>query len=313
MPGSPGPALIAYDGSEDAATAIRQAGHLLAPRPAIVAHVWESLAGMLLHSDVAGLTGGIREAAAELHAEDRRKGERIAAEGTRLAQAAGINAASRALEGRSKAWPALLAESDAIDAAVIVIGSRGLGYVKSALFGSVSSGLLHHAHRPVLVVPPLDERLPSGRVLVAFDGSDAARAAVEAAGGLLARREVAVETVWFPYTPVAGAGAPTAPVVVASPRADEIDRYVAELAEKTADDGARLASRSGLGAEADALRASGPVWATLRDRAGHCGSPAIVVGSRGRSAVAEAVLGSVSSAVVHHADVPVLVVPPPRA
>lgn len=313
MPGSPGTALIAYDGSEDAATAIRQAGHLLAPRPAIVAHVWESLAGMLLHRDVAGLTGGIRDAAAELHTEDRRKGEHIAAEGARLAQAAGFKASSRALEGRSKAWPALLAESDAIDAAVIVIGSRGLGYVKSALFGSVSSGLLHHAHRPVLVVPPCDGRLLAGRVLVGFDGSDAAGAAVEAAGGLLVRREVAVGSVWFPYAPMGGVGAPAAPVVVASPRAGEIDQYVAERAARTAADGARQASRSGLEAEGEALRASGPVWATLLDRAGQLGSPAIVVGSRGRGVVAEAVLGSVSSAVVHHADVPVLVVPPPRA
>ena len=67
-----GIALIAYDGSDDAATAIRQAGHLLGPRRAIVAHVWDSLAALLLHTDIRGLTGSMRETADELD-------ERIAA------------------------------------------------------------------------------------------------------------------------------------------------------------------------------------------------------------------------------------------
>ena len=96
----------------------------------------------------------MREAADELDQEDRRDSERIAAEGAELAREAGFDAEARALQGKPKAWPTLLAKADAIDAAVLVIGSRGQGAVKSALFGSVSSGPLHHTRRPVLVVPP---------------------------------------------------------------------------------------------------------------------------------------------------------------
>ena len=44
------------------------------------------------------------------------------------------------------------AYADRMNADLIVVGSRGLGGVTSALLGSVSKGLLKHANRPVLVV-----------------------------------------------------------------------------------------------------------------------------------------------------------------
>ena len=305
-----GIALIGYDGSEDAAAAIRHAGRLVGPRPAVVVYVWQSLAGALLHTDVAGLTGTMREAAEELDEEDRREAERFAAEGAELAGQAGFEAEARALQGKPKAWPALLEAADAVDATVVVIGSRGLGATKSALFGSVSSGLLNHARQPVLVVPPCEEPSGPGPVVIAFDGSDPSRAAVDAAAHLLSVREAVVETVWIPYSAVAAGGVVGAPVAVASRAAEELDRSAAAHGEQTAHDGVRLAAAAGLEARAEALRAGGPVWSTLRDSAELHGSPAIVVGSRGRGPMAGAVLGSTSAALVHHARLPILVVPP---
>jgi nucleotide-binding universal stress UspA family protein len=305
-----GTALIGYDGSEDAAAAIRHAGRLLAPRSAVVVHVWESLAGALLHTDVAGLTGTMREAAAEVDEEERRDAERIATEGAKLAVEAGFDAEGRALQGRPKAWPALLIAAEAVEADVVVIGARGLGVVKSALLGSVSSGLLHHADRPVLVVPPGEEITPAGPVLVGFDGSPASGAAVDAASRLLSVRETVIETVWITYSSVAAGGAAGMPVGVASRAVEELDGATATRAEQTAHEGVRLAAAGGLEARAEAIQAGGPIWCSLRDSAEAHGSPAIVVGSRGRGSVAGAVLGSTSASLVHHARLPIIVVPP---
>jgi nucleotide-binding universal stress UspA family protein len=51
-------------------------------------------------------------------------------------------------------WEGIVDLADEIDAAVIVIGSRGLTGVRERLEGSVSHEVAEHARRPVLVVPP---------------------------------------------------------------------------------------------------------------------------------------------------------------
>ncbi|KAA8961634.1 universal stress protein [Mycobacterium sp.] len=71
--------------------------------------------------------------------------------------------------------PALVDLSTRAD--MIVVGSRGNGPVKRLLLGSVSNGLVHHAHCPVAVIHRDDPSPRSGPVLVGIDGSPASERA----------------------------------------------------------------------------------------------------------------------------------------
>jgi nucleotide-binding universal stress UspA family protein len=193
---------------------------------------------------------------------------------------------------------------------VIVVGSRRRGGVQSALLGSVSSGLLRHSHRPLLVVPPVEGDGAPGPLIIGYDGSSESRLAVSQAARLLSAREAIVETVWVAYMPVAGAGTAGAPVGVVIRAAEQVDREIALRARRTAEEGTRLAVAAGLEARPGPIQAVGTVWRTLIHSAREHRAPAVVVGSRGRSAMGAALLGSVSTGLVHHAPVPILIVPP---
>jgi nucleotide-binding universal stress UspA family protein len=73
-----------------------------------------------------------------------------------LAAAKGIDAETELLAGNPVEQ--IVAYADSVDADLIVVGSRGHGAIASALLGSVSRGVVHESHRPVLVVRGLHER-----------------------------------------------------------------------------------------------------------------------------------------------------------
>lgn len=87
-----------------------------------------------------------------------------------------------------------------------------------------------------------------------------------------------------------------------------LDRAAAEDGANVAEAGVRLARKAGLRAEPWAAMADGPVWKAIVEIADHHDAAAIVMGSRGLSGMRAMLLGSVSSAVLQHAERPTLVV-----
>jgi nucleotide-binding universal stress UspA family protein len=144
-------------------------------------------------------------------------------------------------------------------------------------------------------------------LIICYDGSEDAKYAVRHAGGLLHGGKALVVTVWEPTVLLSSfgwAGGAAAEGV----NFVELDRAAAENADHVAEEGARIARDAGFDAEPAAIKASGPVWKMILDIANGNDAAAIVVGSRGLGGLSRMLMGSVSTAVVHHADRPALVI-----
>lgn len=146
-----GPLLLCYDGSEDAAHAIKRAGELFTGRRALVVTVWRQplvgLGGIAWSGESPSMAG-----VPELDREVAENAGRVAADGVRLAEQAGLIAEPRAVQGSGPVWSTILELAERNDAATIVMGSRGLTGLRSMLLGSVSSAVVGHADRPTLVI-----------------------------------------------------------------------------------------------------------------------------------------------------------------
>jgi nucleotide-binding universal stress UspA family protein len=138
--------LLCFDGSDDAVRAIAVAGELLGARTATLLTVWEPAASWAPYDPATALTGGVSRMAAKELGLDEIASELARAtieRGTKLAGKAGFDVTGEISSG--KPWRAICDRAKEIDAALIVLGARGLSRVESVLLGSVSAAVLAHA------------------------------------------------------------------------------------------------------------------------------------------------------------------------
>jgi nucleotide-binding universal stress UspA family protein len=210
----------------------------------------------------------------------------------------------RVLEGRPATE--IVAEASRFGADLIVVGARGLSAVRRLMVGSVSSEVVDNAPCTVLVA----RHAAVGRVLWATDGSpDADRVGdFFAETGLFEESEIRVTSVpdagmpwWTGITPVDGA------------TSIEFYAEAVELAEQraiaTADAGARRLGTPRT--SATIARTRGDIATAILAEAESWHADVVAVGARSLGAVRRLLIGSVSRAVLHHAEMSVLIVRPP--
>jgi len=148
-------------------------------------------------------------------------------------------------------------------------------------------------------------------MLIAFDGSREARRALTHAARLLAIREVEILTAWEPVHRTAARAVGMSGHHQAEWVTDaEQDAPAYLQAQDTCHEGVALAQSLGLTARAHLVEASTTVWSAICEAAEELGPDVIVTGSRGVSGWRSLWQSSTSEGVLHHAGIPVLVVPP---
>lgn len=183
-----------------------------------------------------------------------------------------------------------------VDADLLVMGTHGRTGLDRFALGSVTERTLRTAPAPVLTVretTPLAADLED--VLVATDGSEGARAAVDHAVELAAAVDATVHVVHVVDVTVAwptGSGGPILDAMEAAGR-ESLDQAV------------ERAERAGVSA-VEATLASGSPYRAIVDYATEAGADLTVVGTHGRTGLDRFLLGSVAERVVRTAGTPVL-------
>lgn len=148
-------------------------------------------------------------------------------------------------------------------------------------------------------------------ILICYDGSADARAAIAEAGRVLSGHPAIVLTVWPPVAELMARTPAGMGLMAGIGDSYALDDTSREGAERAAAEGVELARQAGFDASARTVPQIGTVADTILDQADAVNATAIVMGSRGRTGLKSLLLGSVSHGVVQRADRAVLVTPSP--
>jgi nucleotide-binding universal stress UspA family protein len=293
----PAKILLATDGSEDAALALRAAVDLSVRTGSElhVVHAWQPFPEHS-HPSIA--------IASDSALYEREAQKTIFGELDRLQAMEGEVSGAHLRRGRPV--ETICEVADELGAGLVVIGSRGLGPVTRLVMGSVSEGVVDLASRPVLVLRGRDtEAWPPARVVVGYDGSAGAQEAAGLAAdmGKVLGAEltlVRAEPVILPLTEVSRHSRD--PVSIPEDLRKHHELSLMDRAYQLQDVlGYRPRFR---------LIEGEPASVLLKTAEGRGGPTLLSVGRRGLGLLDRLRLGSVSTKVLRASTAPVLISPP---
>ncbi len=181
---------------------------------------------------------------------------------------------------------------------MVVVGCRGEGAVARALLGSVSSGLVHLAHCPIAVIHPEQPCSSQAPVVVGIDGSPTSELATAIAFDQASRRAVDLIALhsWSDMGPIEFASANWAPIEWRNIRVAE-EEVLSERLSGWREQYPDVTVHKVVVCDRPAPR--------LLEQAAD--AQLLVVGSHGRGGVPGMLLGSVSTAIVNSARIPVII------
>lgn len=215
----------------------------------------------------------------------------------------GVRIKRRVIEARGSPVEALVNYAADRECDLIVVGAKGSGGFRRLLLGSVASGVVTHAHVPVLVVRSLSSFTGKlfQHVLVAVDGSEPSRVAVRMAArlaGSLGARLTMLHVISIPAAAYSS-GSSVATQMEKKARSSA-EGYLAAAKESAEDSGVDAKARI-----TEDLRS--PVKG-ITEYAARNHVDLIVMGTRGLGGFKRLLLGSVAGGVVSYADCSVMVV-----
>ncbi len=143
--------LVCYDGSESAKHALEVVAAGETSGPVVLLHVWTE--PVALWAESFGNAGVPGLSALELEELELERARGILDEGRAFAAEVGLDAATHLKRTSCDEWRGILDVAEALDARLIVLGTRGETALEPNLLGSVSAAVAHHSTRPVMLVP----------------------------------------------------------------------------------------------------------------------------------------------------------------
>ncbi|HNT38240.1 MAG TPA: universal stress protein [Rubrivivax sp.] len=263
-----------------------------------------TLALSLMHVTAGGALGDLRQWTGSDHALEARLLDDARARLRALAdELVGRGAtAVRTIAAAGSVVDEILSELERLDAALLVVGARGAGFLRRLLLGTTTERLVRRARRPVLVVRQ-SARQPYRRALVGLDFSSSSQRALALVRELAPRaRLLLLAAFQVPFEEklrYAGVGDAT------------IEHYRRQARVQAVQSLHALAEGQGLApSDYEAIIVEGEASQRILEQEQERDCELVVLGKHGRTLGEDLLLGSVTQHVLAEGSVDVLVCPP---